>query len=585
VRLRRIDIIGGGPAGLFLGRLLKLHQPSWKVCVHERQSPHETFGFGVSFTRRTLRNIAVADPETHEALLATAYPIERSEFRTPSDTASVPLVGNIAIGRTVLLRLLLEQALAVGVQIETGKRIHMSELGDADVVVAADGVGSETRQDLADVLDVEVTSGKGLYLWCGASDVVLNGITFASVETEHGLFVIHAYPYSREYSTFLIETNEATWQHAGFAAAGAALPPGETDTVSLRYLEHAFCDLLGDTSLRGNRTQWLRFRTVHCQRWHYKNVVLIGDAAHTAHYSVGSGTKMAMEDAIALCGALRSDRSLSQAFEEYERTRRPVVEYLQACALRSQTWWESYDIRNHLLPAQLLVSYFTRMGTVRFSQLAETDSVTVTAAVAAFVKRPITPKHTSELVRQVFAEPFHKGTLSLSGRLLDSGWDNVPPAAIAAPCCEPLQGASSLLASRMSYVTVLSLADIAPTRRQYPGALLFGVIAPGSTAAWTPEGERLFNTCRHFLKGGCDGILLSSESSGDVGGERNALLSRLDLAERVCVELGGIVAVEGEPAYLDDLVAGIVAHRTHLVRLLPSPPLVRLAVDGDDEDL
>jgi anthraniloyl-CoA monooxygenase len=571
MRLRRIDILGGGPAGLYLARLLKLRQPSWKVLVHEPLPPGETFGFGVGFTRQTLRNLAAADLDTYSAILAAAHSLERSEFRTGSGIAFTPVSGNVAIERATLLRLLLERAVAVGAEVEIGQRRQYSDLRDADVVVAADGVGSATRQALASVLGDEGTTGAGLYLWCGAAGVPLGGTTFASVETEHGLFVTHAYPYRDERGTFLVETDETTWHRAGLDEAAATTPPGETDEVSLRYLEDAFCDLLSGSKLIGNRTQWRRFRTIRCRRWHHENIVLIGDAAHTAHYSVGSGTKMAMEDAIALCEALLANDDLSTAFAQFERSRRPAVERLQALAARSQAWWESYGMRIHLPAAQLLVSYFTRMGTVRLSQLATTDRPTVSTAVAAFVTEPMQVEDTRSLAERVLTEPFRKGSVFLPGRLIDGSWNGVSPAVVTIPCDEVglrtvgtsrLDDPSTDTENQPPYVEVLSPDAARAARERFPGSLLIGVVTAGPIPAWVPAGEAVLADCRRFLDAGCDGIRLDA---GDT--DRNALLSRLDLAERVRVETGGVAVVEGAPEYIDDLVAGLVTNRADLVAL------------------
>jgi hypothetical protein len=196
------------------------------------------------------------------------------------------------------------------------------------------------------------------------------------------------------------------------------------------------------------------------------------------------------------------------------------------------------------------------------------------------------------LARQVLVEPFQKGAISLPGRLLGTAWNSVPPAAVAAPCvgtarCSSPQGAdvaSSLedMTSSISYGAVMSPEDVAVARERFPGSLLLGVITPGSTAAWTPEGDALLDACRRFFDAGCDGILFGR---GNAERERSSLLSHLDLAERVRLEIGGIVAVEGEPEYLDDLVAGVVANRTDLVVLSGAQNALSLVEGGDLEDL
>ena len=208
-----------------------------------------------------------------------------------------------------------------GVKLEFGARRSAAEL-DADLVIAADGVGSATRSSSA-AFGAEVETGSGWYLWAG-TDVALDHALFVPERTEHGVFVTHAYPYAADRSTFLVETDEATWRSAGFDSTTAALGPDASDDVALDYLSDVFARHLGGHRLIGNRTRWLQFRTVRCARWHDGRTVLLGDAAHTAHYSVGSGTKLAMEDAIALVTALGEADDLETALTAYTAARRPV---------------------------------------------------------------------------------------------------------------------------------------------------------------------------------------------------------------------------------------------------------------------
>ncbi len=200
--------------------------------------------------------------------------------------------------------------------------------------------------------------------------------------TEHGTFVAHAYPYAEDHSTFLIETDEETWRRAGFDATTDQTPYDEDDRVSLDYLSDAFADHLQGHRLLGNRTRWLRFRTVTCERWHHRNVVLLGDAVHTAHYSIGSGTKLAMEDGIALVDALDTAGDLVAALANYESVRRPAVEHLQATALRSMRWWDSFATRLDLPVERLWVAYMTRAGKVTLDRFAASAGDVVRAALA-----------------------------------------------------------------------------------------------------------------------------------------------------------------------------------------------------------
>ena len=203
--------------------------------------------------------------------------------------------------------------------------------------------------------------------------------------TEHGVFVTHAYPYAADRSTFLVETDEATWRSAGFDSTTAALEPDASDDVALDYLSDVFARHLGGHRLIGNRTRWLQFRTVRCARWHDGRTVLLGDAAHTAHYSVGSGTKLAMEDAIALVTALGEADDLETALTAYTAARRPSVARIQDIAERSRRWWDSFPERLDLPVEQLLVAYMSRAGNVPLDRFAASSPDVVCSGVGAVV--------------------------------------------------------------------------------------------------------------------------------------------------------------------------------------------------------
>jgi anthraniloyl-CoA monooxygenase len=378
MQVRRVAVLGGGPGGLYAARLLKLADPTCAVTVHEQGEPDATFGFGVGLAAGTQRKLEAADPDTLREIVATGYRHDMT-MRVGDDVARVHNDRLVGVARTELLAILQRHAEKAGVELEFGSRRTVADL-DADVVIAADGVGSATREQGS--FGAHVETGRGLYLWCG-TDFPLDDAVFAPVETEHGVFVTHAYPYSggRQEdgsSTFLVETDEATWRRAGFDATDVA--PDGSDEVSLRYLERAFAVLLRGRPLIGNRTRWLRFRTVRCDRWSDGRTVLLGDAAHTAHYSIGSGTKLAMEDAIALVEALREPES----FATYERVRRPAVERLQELARRSQLWWESFADRLHLPVDRLMVAYMSRAGNVPLERFAATGPDVVQTALRRY---------------------------------------------------------------------------------------------------------------------------------------------------------------------------------------------------------
>ena len=375
MQLRRVGVLGGGPGGLYAARLLKLARPSCDVIVYEQGEPGTTFGFGVGLAAGTQRNLAAADPDTLRDIVAAGCRHDMT-MQVGDRVVRVHNDRLIGIARTELLAVLQRHAEKAGVRLEFGARRRAGDL-DADIAIAADGISSATREDGDFGAAVEV--GRGLYLWCG-TDIALADAVFALVETEHGTFVTHAYPYSAGQSTFLIETDERTWRRAGFEATTEQTSSDASDLTSLRYLQQAFAGPLRGRALIGNRTRWTRFRTVRCQRWSSGGTVLLGDAAHTAHYSIGSGTKLAMEDAIALVEAMEAAR----AFARYEAIRRPAVGRLQELARRSQLWWESFPSRLDLPVEQLMVAYMTRAGNVALDRFAATSPGVVATALGQF---------------------------------------------------------------------------------------------------------------------------------------------------------------------------------------------------------
>jgi anthraniloyl-CoA monooxygenase len=228
----------------------------------------------------------------------------------------------------------------------------------------------------------------GLYLWCG-TDFALPRAVFRAETGEHGTFVAHAYPYQGDRSTFLVETDPETWRRAGFDATTAGTPPERSDDVALAYLSTLFADTLRGHELIGNRTRWLRFRTVTCERWRHGNVVLLGDAASTAHYSIGSGTKLAMESGIALAEALDTGADVESALTAYESARRPAVEHLQDTARRSMLWWDDFPQRLDMPVEQLLIAYMTRAGKVSLGQFARQAPAVVAAGLGQYAGTPV----------------------------------------------------------------------------------------------------------------------------------------------------------------------------------------------------
>lgn len=424
---RRIEIIGGGPAGLYAARLMKVADPAAQVVVHERiDGSQQTFGFGVGLTESTMKNLQAADPETAERVRRASYAGHNLELRAATGAVMLHGARNLAIGRATLLEILSDAARAVGVEYRPGSNADIANV-EADVVIAADGVRSAARQKLAAELGVHTNIGRVRFVWCGA-DFAVDSAFFSSVATDQGLFVVHAYPYAEDRSTFLIEVDEETWRTAGLDAFDARTQPGETDHESVRLLEQVFSDELNGRPLLTNRTRWGRFTTLSLGSWSAGNTVLLGDAAHTAHYTLGSGTKLALEDAIALCSALAGEGSVRAAFAAYEQTRRPAVERFKLLAGRSQAWWDSYRMRAGWNAERLALSYMTRSGNLAIADYAREQPETARAALSWL--GPDVPTDIDAMDEWVLRQPVNDPNLHLPRRCLTSGELNATVATV-----------------------------------------------------------------------------------------------------------------------------------------------------------
>lgn len=522
---RRVEIVGGGPGGLYAARLLKLARPTWEVIVHERMSGSaDTFGFGVGLTSSTMGNLSAADPRSAAEIERVSHSghglvLQRGDRRIDLHGAR-----NLAIGRSTLLEVLARHATEVGVELRVGESVDAASL-DADVVIAADGVRSATREKLSTELGADAQIGAGLYLWCG-SDFTLDDALFLPVRTDHGLFVAHAYPYGPDRSTFLIETDDASWRAAGMDRFDDDVRNGESDMRSLAYLEKAFAGVLDGHPLLGNKTRWSRFHAVHLDRWWHDNTVLIGDAAHTAHYTLGSGTKLALEDAIGLVRALTASDNLASpaavqaAFAAYEQERSPAVVRFQRLAERSQRWWESFYYRVDEPLATLALGFLTRAGNLDLDRLSADAADILKEALASYAdpSGPSTPLEELpvDLTRWVLQQPFRRNGAALSTRVVDDPGD-------------------------------------------LPGEVV--AIEWSSPDPWSVEADQVFETSRDAGDGG---LVWLHGASGPA-----AVQGRLDFAERVRVATGRAVLVDVPPSGVPDAVAGLVTGRCDLLHITP----------------
>lgn len=341
----RIAVVGGGPGGLFFATLIRRAAPAAEVTVFERNRADDAFGFGVVFSDRTLAGIHDADPVLREALTAHGRHWQDIEVRLKGERIRCGGNGMAAIARRTLLALMQERARSVGAALHFRTEAGLSDLAGYDLVVAADGAGSQLREGLAGALGSTVETATAKFIWFG-TEYLFDGLTFLHERGPHGVFAVHGYPISGDTSTFIVECDEPSWRAAGLDAFDVTQPPGPSDLESKEYLEKLFAEQIDGRRLLVNNSRWGSFRTRRTRRWHVlepRPVALLGDAVHTAHFSVGSGTKMAMEDAIALSDALVAhDFDLSAALPAYEAAARVSVEAIQGAARPSLAWWERF---------------------------------------------------------------------------------------------------------------------------------------------------------------------------------------------------------------------------------------------------
>jgi len=387
----RIAVVGGGPGGLYLAALMKQLDPACLLTVWERNAAEDTFGFGVVFSDETLGGIEAADPVLFAQIARNFARWSDIDVVHRGRTVTSGGHGFAAIDRRVLLQLLQRRCAEVGadVRFRTLAPDVDALRADYDLVVAADGANSAIRDRYAHVFGPTVDARRSRYMWLG-TDKVFSAFTFVIAETPHGPMQVHAYPFSRERSTFIVETDEDTWRRAGFDAVDAAeLPPGVSDEASVARLATLFAEHLDGARLIANNSKWLRFPVVRNATWRHDNLVLLGDAAHTAHFSIGSGTKLAMEDALSLVACLHENTGVPVALGAYEAERRPVVESTQRAAQASLEWFEDIGQAVGQDTAQFAFNLLTRSRRVTYDNLRLRDPEFVDAVTHTFGGHPL----------------------------------------------------------------------------------------------------------------------------------------------------------------------------------------------------
>jgi anthraniloyl-CoA monooxygenase len=373
---RPLDIVcvGGGPGGLYVALLMKKADPRHRVRVIERNKPGDTFGFGVVFSDATMAGIAEADADAYGDIARHLVHWDDIDVHYRGEVIRSTGHGFSGVSRHTLLRLLQERAHAAGVELQFETEIaSLMELADADLIVASDGANSTIRRLAGDRVQTAIDVRPNRFVWLGTTKP-FPAFTFYFKQNEHGLWRVHAYEYEPGRSTFIVECREETWRAAGLEEA--------TQAESAAFLQRLFADELDGHELVTNRSIWRQFPTVRTRPWSVDRLVLIGDAAHTAHFSVGSGTRMAMEDAVALRAALvpaladaacEPREAIARGLAAYETERRPHVESLQRAAQASLEWFEDTERYMQQAPVQFAFTLLTRSLRITHEDLRVRD--------------------------------------------------------------------------------------------------------------------------------------------------------------------------------------------------------------------
>ena len=362
----KINIIGGGPAGLYFAILMKKSNSTHQITIYERNGPDDTFGWGVVFSGKTLRNLRAADQQSHAEITRNFEAWDNVDVVHRGEKISIHGNSFSGIARLQLLKILQRRCEQWGIQI-----LFRTEVADndslwksSDLLVAADGVNSTARKQYSDQFGPSLDVRPNRYIWYGTNRL-FHGLTLTFRANEHGVFAAHSYKFNPTTSTFIVECDQATWENAGFAAM--------SDDKTRGYLEGVFEQQLDSQPLLSNNSKWINFLLVKNEKWFFENVVLLGDALHTAHFSIGSGTKLALEDAIVLHQCFETTTKVEDALSKFESIRKPVIEEYQAAAYESMRWFENARQYVNLSPIELAYVLMTRSGRVDQEDLKERD--------------------------------------------------------------------------------------------------------------------------------------------------------------------------------------------------------------------
>jgi anthraniloyl-CoA monooxygenase len=468
--------IGGGPSGLFFSILMKRRNPGHRIRVVERNRADDTFGWGVVFSDETLGKIAEADPETYAEITQAFAHWDDIDIHYNGEVITSTGHGFSGLARTKLLDILQRRAATLDVELLFQREAtDLAPWRDADLILAADGVNSRIRDLFAPQFGPRIDWRPNKFIWLGTTRP-FPAFTFYFKEDGHGLWRVHAYRFDEKHSTFIVETTDRTWERAGLAAAS------EDETVA--FCERLFADELQGHRLLKNKAVWRNFPIVRVTRWSHENVVLMGDAAHTAHFSIGSGTKLAMEDSIALAKTVSEQADIGAALAAYEAERRPVVESTQRAAQTSLQWFEETErYFGRLEPLQFAASLLTRSLRITHENLKIRDP-----AFVARLDRDFAAKAANQSGVNIPAEP-PPPPMFTPFRLRDMVVQN---RVVVSPMCQysaedgmPNDWHLVHLGSRAiggAGLVMTEMTDVAPEARITPGCA--GLWHDGHAAGW-----------------------------------------------------------------------------------------------------
>ncbi len=367
----KIVCIGGGPAGLYFALLMKKHKPSSEFTLLERNAPDDTFGWGVVFSDKTLSYLRDTDEPTYEAITESFATWDNVDVVHRDERITIRGNKFSGIARLKLLNILQERCRALGVDLRFQADVEsLDEFANYDLIVGADGVNSTVRERFKEAFEPSLGVRHNKYIWFGTHQL-FHGLTLTFRESEAGVFAAHSYKFDAGTSTFIVECDAETWTRGGFAEM--------TDAETRAYLGEVFAGDLGGHDLLSNNSKWINFLLVKNRHWHHENVVLLGDALHTAHFSIGSGTKLALEDAITLYRCFVANEKVGEALREFESVRKPVIEAYQQAAYESLVWFEHARDFMHLAPVPFAYSLMTRSKKIDYENLKRRDPAFIAA--------------------------------------------------------------------------------------------------------------------------------------------------------------------------------------------------------------